>query len=132
MRDNKRKKSYASYARVIINYLLIIPTLIRLFSTIISRLEEDAKLAGRGLAHLLLLMLMLLICLFSTWFCVLGILFMWLTFLNFTGLSALSIIFCINIIIIVILLMLTIKAKKKLNFPHSRRLLHDVKDIIKG
>ena len=116
---SQRKKT--SITRVILDCLLVLPNFINLMSNLFIVLKLEIKLFKRSLVSMITLGILLLFFLFSTWFCLLGLLVAYLvTSLQWTVMFSLFILLLIHIGFILIFAIILSQLKKNIFFPETR------------
>ena len=68
-----------SFSQWIMSVLMVLPSLFNIITHVFALIDQEVRAAGRGLLHLVLLLIVTATLLVSIWFCVLALLFMYLT-----------------------------------------------------
>ena len=123
----KRKKP--TLGKALINLVIGVPTLLSLMGRIGSLIGLEARLAGKSLVSIIVLAFLSALLLTSTWLCVLGMLFVYLTSLHWSTQLILLTLLGFNLILLIIVCRMMTKYKKRLLFPKTRHLLDEVRGI---
>ena len=115
------EKRKSSLGKTLINLALLIPSLFSLLCNITTLIRIEARLAGRSLVIIIGLLMLLGTVLVSTWFCILALLFIYLTSLQLSTAVSLLIILLLNILTIVLITSMAFRHKKNLLFPETCR-----------
>lgn len=120
----KRKHSFF---KSLLNVISAVPSFFSLANNAIALLEYEAQTAGRSIIKIILLLLMTISLLTVCWWCLLGMLFLFLTAHQLDSQLALFIILLINLFILIIVGLMLSNAKKNIFFPHTRRLIKNLR-----
>lgn len=112
----------------IVRFIMAVPSIISLFSQVLSVLEYDARESGRSVVALFSFCLLALACLTATWLCFSVLLIVYLLSLNWTLLAALLLVSALNLLLLFFCALMLAKTKRHLFFPVTRQLLRDVID----
>ena len=115
------EKRKSSLGKTLINLALLVPSLFSLLCNITTLIRMEARLAGKSLVMIIGLLMLLGTVLISTWFCVLALLFIYLTSLQLSTAVSLVIILLLNILTIIFITSMVFRHKKNLLFPETCR-----------
>lgn len=116
---SKRKHHFLSS---IINFVLIVPSLLNIFSRLSALIKAEATLAIRKIFYLVMLLIFVFMFALSMWACLQMILFTYFVNLQFSMLQSLSMILLINFVLLVFIFYLISRVKSHLFFPVTREL----------
>lgn len=119
------KKKKPTLGKALINLVLGIPVLLSLTKKIGTLVGYEARLAGRSILGMIMLILLSVILLSTTWLCLLAMLFVYLMSLHWSMQIILLTLVGVNVFILLIVFCLLIKHKKRLCFPETRYLLEE-------
>ncbi len=108
------KKQKFAPGKTIKNIIWLIPTLINLVSNITSLLRVRAFLAIRSAAVLLMLSVLFALVLASSWFCLLGMLMVYLLSIHLSWLASLLIVLLSNLLLLLVIIVAIKQAKKNM------------------
>lgn len=119
------KKTATSFFMIILN---LISAYVKRFADISRLTVLEAKLAGITLIKITILIYIMSLLLFSTWLCILLVLFMYLISLHYSWLFASSLITIVNFVLLILVTFFVLKLKRNLLFEATRRQLAAIKD----
>ena len=99
----------------------LIETYIKRLSNLTQLASLEAKLAGKTLIKITILLLIAIFLVASAWFSLLLVTYLYLVSLHYSWLCSAIIVACINIFLLVLVLMYILIIKKYLFFPATRR-----------
>lgn len=118
--SNKRKFNLITF---VMNVVLAAPALLGAFTNVLGLVQADARLAKRSLIRCVVLAIFGLTLLFSSWVCLLGIIYLSLISLHLSPILSLMIIFLINTLLLIIIGLVMMNVKDKIFFPRVTSLI---------
>jgi hypothetical protein len=110
-------KKRSTVSKTVVNLLLLLPSLLSLFSNLTSLIKIQAGVAGKRLIVLIVLAVAIAFLLLSSWLCLLALLFIYLTSLQLSMVMCVSIIFIANTILLFIVSLAALRVKNNLLHP---------------
>jgi uncharacterized membrane protein YqjE len=123
MRNKTTQTLFAIFSNLIHAYVKRITDLVQLAGL-------EARLAGKTLIQISILIYIVSVLLISTWFCMLLLLFIYLVSLQFTWVVAAFIITILNVALLFVTIFSILKIKRNLFFPATRRQLEITKAML--
>ena len=117
-RDKKKKSFFLS----VMQYVSVIPLLFKAMDGLFSLIKVEAYQAKKNIITLIILGLLLGIIAFSTWLCLLALLFIYFISIQFTLIESALILVLINLFLL-ILFGTKILFAKKIFFPQTKQLI---------
>lgn len=114
--------------KLLLKLVVLVPTVFSLLSNVASLLRIEARLAGKSIVTIITLTLLSFVLLFSTWGCILVMLFIYLTSLHLSMLLSIFALILLNIFLLIIICFSIKSAKRNLSFPETS---HQLKKITK-
>lgn len=121
------KKDESRVGKSLIGLVTVLPSLYRVATNIPRLLEADVRSTERSLVGFVCLAVISLVLLFSSWFCLLAMLFLYFTSLQLSTMISLLIIFGLNFLLLIIVGLIMTNKKSDLIFPHIRSLLRSIR-----
>jgi hypothetical protein len=110
------KKSKGGFTDSVLSLIFLAPKLFSFVSNIGALVKAEAHHAKRNIALILLLILISAVLLTSTWMCMLGLLYLYLT-THLAPIPALAIVMAFNIFLLIIIALVIYLSKRNLFFP---------------
>lgn len=117
-------KKKSGLGNVLVNLLMVVPSLLKIATHFVSCIEHEAGLAKKSIIILSFLFIIALSLTTITWCCLCAIIFLLLISWQISWIVSLSIILAINILLLIITGLSITKAKNNLFFPETRKLFH--------
>lgn len=119
-------KRNRSVVKGVVSLLLIIPSIYRFIIECFSLLKYEARLAGKRLFIISLLVCLSAALLVTIWLCMLFMLMTYLMAINFTVMGSLIIILLLNILLFMLCLLGIYNLKNKLSFPDTAQFIKKI------
>lgn len=119
-------------SRTIRTLIVLIPSLVSLFSNITTLVSIEARLAGKSILSIVVLSLFLASLLTTMWICILALAFVYLVSLHISIMISLTILLLSNLILFCIIVLIIARKRNKLLFPMTRQQLRSISRICKN
>lgn len=116
-------KQSNSWGRLLTRLLLVVPSIFNVASHFVACLECELAEAKRSLIVLFSLTLMVLVLMIGGWFCLCGLVFLWLG-QSLSVMATLAVMLAAHVVLIVIIGMWMALEKNKITFPNTRDMIH--------
>lgn len=123
------KHTKLTFNRIIRTLFIVIPSLFSLVGNIAVLLKIEARLAGKSLIILTVVLLGVFVLLITSWICVLSMALIYFISLHWSLLYSLFMVFLINIVLLAILGFIICRVKQNLSFPETRYQLSRIADL---
>lgn len=115
------KNKKGTFIKIIMDLILIFPSVISLFSNIASLITMEARLAGNSIFVIALFSMIFASLLSVSWLCLLALLFMYFTSMHLGTVFSLFFVFLINTLILLVIGLVMLKVKNNLLHPTARK-----------
>lgn len=120
------KKDESKIGKSLIGLVTVLPSIYRIATNIPRLLEADVRSTERSIFMILCLAVIGLVFLFSSWVCLLAILYLYLVSSQLSAMMSLFIIFILNFLLLIIVGLKMANKKNNVMFPGIRQLLRMV------
>jgi hypothetical protein len=124
-------KKTSLWIKTLLNFFMVIPSLISVATNLLVNLKNEAELARRSIILILFFCVATSILMTTLWICAMGMLLVYFLSLQLGWLLSLFLLFLLNLLLIVIMGLSITVIKNNMFFPETREILHHLTSAVR-